>query len=297
MNDILSNLCMQSYTVVNQITEGCSGDDKYKLKKNGDSFLLRIGEVKEANERGKEFERLKMYVQQDIHTHRPICFGTTKSKFFSIMSWVEGTNIMDIIKKDAGKDYYELGVRVGKELKKLHLASKSASKADWRNIVQGKAELVLKNYESMNILFANSEQAKKYIYDYLNTLPKYADVMLHGDFHWNNIVVDSNGEVGIIDFSGTHVGDPWSEFSGALWALEYSESFVNGQIDGYFDTPPMEFWRAFKLYTALYAFEHLMYNDKTNEDIQSKIVNAERMLSIYGKDFNLEIPVFRKQRV
>ena len=39
------------------------------------------------------------------------------------------------------------------------------------------------------------------------------------------INVDQKGDIGIIDFSGTDTGDPWYEFSGELWALEYSESF------------------------------------------------------------------------
>lgn len=66
-------------------------------------------------------------------------------------------------------------------------------------------------------------------------------VMLHGDFHWNNCVVDDNDSVGIIDFSGNDIGDPWYEFGGLLWALEFSYSFANGQIDGYFGTPRLNF--------------------------------------------------------
>ncbi len=102
------------------------------------------------------------------------------------------------------------------------------------------------------------------------------------------------GHVGIIDFSGNNIGDPWYEFGGLLWALEYSDSFANGQIDGYFGTPPDGFWNVFKLYVALYAFEHLTYSDGTPEDLKNHIHNAGRMLKVFGEDFEAELPLFRR---
>ena len=256
--------------------------------------MLRVGEKIHADERRKEFERLKIYPNKDINTHKPICFGTTVDRFYSIVSWVDGTSIMDIIKKDVSKNYYQLGKAVGYELKKFHSASKIDLKVDWQDIVQRKADSLLENYQHMNIKFANSEQAKEYIHNNLCIISDRPQVVLHGDFHWNNCVVDNEGNVGIIDFSGIDIGDPWYEFGGILWALEYSESYANGQIDGYFDTPPMEFYKVFKLYVALYAFEHLMRHDESADVIQSRIFNARRMLNIFGEDFRLDIPIFRK---
>lgn len=119
-------------------------------------------------------------------------------------------------------------------------------------------------------------------------------VALHGDFHWVNCVEDEEGNIGIIDLSGNNIGDPWYDFGGLLWALEYSDSFANGQIDGYFGTPPMEFWKIFKFYTALYAFEHLTYSSGDPEDVKYHILNAERMLKIFGESFELKLPIFRK---
>ncbi|MDE7301984.1 MAG: hypothetical protein K2N60_01540, partial [Oscillospiraceae bacterium] len=93
---------------------------------------------------------------------------------------------------------------------------------------------------------------------------------------------------------GNDVGDPWYDFGGLLWALEYSESFSNGQIDGYFGTPPSEFWKVYKFYVALYAFEHLTYGNGTKEDTKNRILNAGRMIKIFGENFELELPIFRK---
>lgn len=77
-----------------------------------------------------------------------------------------------------------------------------------------------------------------------------------------------------------------------MWVLEYSESFANGQIDGYFDTITDEFWHVFKIYTALYALEHLSYNN--GENIDERIFNASRMLNLFGKNFSADIPLFRR---
>ncbi len=284
-----------SYTVVKQLVDGCSGDDKYLIEKNSSYFLLRVGAKTGSDNSRKEYERLKKYVGKDINTHIPVCFGTTESSFYSIVSWVNGMPVMDIIKQDLTKNYCELGEAVGRELRKLHNASISEKQTDWNIELKNKATLFLDYYRKMDIEFPNSEKATEYINHNLNIVLKHEQVILHGDFHWNNVVADDNGRIGIIDFSGVNIGDPWYEFGGILWALEYSESFSNGQIDGYFNgQPPMDFWRIFKLYVALYAFEHLAYCNGTYEDRWQRISNASRMLSIFGEGFDLEIPNFRK---
>lgn len=284
---------IKSYTVIEKIKEGYSGDEKYKLEKDGEYFLLRVGDKNRLSEKKKEYNRLKAYTDKDINTHKPIVFGTTPDKFYSIVSWVNGTPIMDVIKEDVSKNYYQLGRKVGNELLRLHSSCPITSKINWQDIIDKKTSVFLKNYHSMNIDFACSKNAEQYILKNICFMSNRPQVVLHGDFHWNNCVVDEMGNVGIIDFSGGNIGDPWYEFGGLLWALEYSDSFANGQIDGYFNTPPNEFWEVFKFYVALYAFEHLMYNNGTLEDTKNRIFNASRMLKVFGEDFELELPLFR----
>jgi len=77
---------IDSYTVIEKITEGISGDDKYKLEKDGKYFLLRVGDVKKLSERKKEYSRLKAYVDKGINTNRPILFGTAKEPQYWILS-------------------------------------------------------------------------------------------------------------------------------------------------------------------------------------------------------------------
>lgn len=287
---------VKAYKVIEKITDGCSGDEKYKLKKDGKYFLLRIGDKSRALEKKKEYDRLVEYSDKDINTHKPVTFGTTNDIFYSIVSWVDGIPIMNIIKSDISKNYYQLGKKVGIELKKLHSFYLNDSKTDWKNIIEKKAALFLKNYHHMHIEFSCSKEAEHYIMDNFYLMSDRPQTVLHGDFHWNNCVLDENGNIGIIDFSGNSIGDPWYEFGGLLWALEYSESFANGQIDGYFDIIPSEFWKIFKFYVALYAFEHLTYSNGNLEDMQNHILNAERMINIFGENFELNLPIFRKHK-
>lgn len=281
---------IQPYTVIEKITEGCSGDEKYKLEKDGKYFLLRVGDRAKSSERKKEFDRLKAYADRNINTHKPVVFGTVNDRFYSVVTWVSGTPVMDIIKKDVSKSYYSLGRKVGIELQKLHAVGRIDQKIDWQKVIEEKAASFLENYHRMDLNLSCGESAEQYILKNIRFMSDRPQVVLHGDFHWNNCVADEAGNIGIIDFSGSSIGDPWYDFGGLLWAAEYSGSFVNGQIDGYFGTPPNEFWRIFKFYTALYAFEHLTYHNGTSEDIESHVANANRMLKIFGENFELEFP-------
>lgn len=120
---------IESYTIVEKIAEGCSGDEKYKLERDGKYFLLRVGDKEKASEKENEYNRLIMYADMDINTQKPVAFGTTSDKFYSIVSWVSGIPVMDVIKKDVTKSYYPLGRKVGMELRKLHALGKADCRA------------------------------------------------------------------------------------------------------------------------------------------------------------------------
>lgn len=68
MGNLESIADIQLYTFIEKIAEGCSGDEKYKLEKDGKYFLLRVGDRSKSSERKKEFDRLKTYADRDINT-------------------------------------------------------------------------------------------------------------------------------------------------------------------------------------------------------------------------------------
>ena len=99
MDDLELIADVKTYKVIKKIIDGCSGDEKYKQKKDGKYFLLRIGDKTVASEKKREYDQLAIYADRDMNTQKPIVFGTTNDKFYSIVSWVDGIPIMDIIKK------------------------------------------------------------------------------------------------------------------------------------------------------------------------------------------------------
>lgn len=61
----------------------------------------------------------------------------------------------------------------------------------------------MENYHRIDIDFACSKSAEQYILTNICLASDRPQVVLHGDFHWNNCVVDEMGHVGIIDFPET----------------------------------------------------------------------------------------------
>ena len=51
MNDLELISAVKTYKVIEKIADGCSGDEKYKLQKDGKYFLLRIGDKTMASEK------------------------------------------------------------------------------------------------------------------------------------------------------------------------------------------------------------------------------------------------------
>ena len=77
---------IKSYTIIEKIAEGYSGDDKYKIEKDGKYFLLRVGDKNRLAEKRQEYNRLRVYADKNINTHKPVMFHTTTDKFYSIVS-------------------------------------------------------------------------------------------------------------------------------------------------------------------------------------------------------------------
>lgn len=57
------------------MTGDCSGDEKYKLQKDGKDLLRRIGDKSKASLKKKEYDRLSADTATDINTHKPVGFA------------------------------------------------------------------------------------------------------------------------------------------------------------------------------------------------------------------------------
>lgn len=292
MENLYNIADIRGYEIIEKINKGYSGDEKYKLYRDGKYFLLRIGDIGRFPEIQMEYKGLERYADSGIRINMPVLLGTAGDRFYSVVTWVEGTPVMDIIKGDVSADHYELGRKVGGELRRLHSFGGNASGTGWREVLEKQADKVLSGYHKMDIWFKGAEFAEGYILKNLYLADGRPQTVLHGDFHWENCVVDGEGNVGIIDFSGSVTGDPWYDLTGVLWAAEYSGSFARGEIEGYFGDIPGDLWGVFKLYAGLYMFDHFSFSDGSAPDIGRRIKNGERMAGIWGECFERDIPLF-----
>lgn len=292
MEELYSITDISAYKIIEEIHKGYSGDRKYKLYKDGKYFLLRVGGICRYPEIKGEYERLKKFDGSGIRLNTPVLLGIAGNRFYSVVTWVEGTPVMDIIKENISGDHYDIGRRAGEALRRLHSFGECVPGADWRKVIEKRADKFLSGFHKMNIGFKGSELAEEYIIKNIGLADDRPQVILHGDFHWENCVVDGEGNVGIIDFSGRETGDPWYDLTGVLWAAEYSGSFARGEIEGYFGDIPGDFWGIFKLYAGLYMFEHFMFSDGSAEDIGRRIKNGGRMAGLWGEGFERDMPLF-----
>ena len=74
---------IEEYVIVKTINKGCSGDEKYQLEKEGRFYLLRVGDSSNAAIKYKEFQHLRLYVDTDVNTHRPVDFGVIGNRFYT----------------------------------------------------------------------------------------------------------------------------------------------------------------------------------------------------------------------
>jgi GNAT superfamily N-acetyltransferase len=107
---------------------------------------------------------------------------------------------------------------------------------------------------------ATGENIVRYLHDHKDMLLSLPISFIHGDFHYENIVVTPDGKVGVIDFSSfnTPYGNSWWDFNQIAWMTAHYPYFYSGQVNGYFgDKVPEKFWRVLSYYMAYDALAAL----------------------------------------
>lgn len=181
--------------------------------------------------------------------------------YFWLQTFLDGTNASDIIPALDEREQYILGIKAGKLLRKIHTvpAPVDAEPLDvWHgNIVKN---LICELYDN----YANSELNRKvgeYIKNNMNILNNLPQTSVHGDFGLGNLIVMPDGEIAPVDFTNQYCrtySNPWFEIEN-FSSAPYTDSYLAGEIYGYFDsTVPNEFWKVY-LYNEAYAALRILY--------------------------------------
>lgn len=283
------------WSKIEKVNKGWSKDKKYYIEDiSGEKLLLRISDVEDYDTKNKEYQSMKEISELGINMSKPVDFGVCNygKCVYSLLTWIEGTAVDDVIGDLSDQTQYELGIKAGKILKKFHSISAPPEQKDWEQRMLSKFDRHLKRYKDSGIRVANDELALKFIQYNLHLLKNRPQTYQHGDFHIGNMILTNENELGIIDFNRWNYGDPFEEFyKMTIFSRELSIPFACGQINGYFDKKiPEDFFNTLALYLADVILFSIVWAIPYGEDeVKGMIRRAEMVLDDYD-NFNMIIP-------
>lgn len=204
-----------------------AGNEVYEILSDDKSYFIKVERSKMADFESeyRNIKILKMYYNKIPNI---VKYGEIDNSKFLILSKIEGERLSDLIleNKVSSKDIYE---KYGRELGILHkVPIKEFSKAKERSI----NKITTKN--TVDDIYIS--EIIKYLQDN-EPLMKY-NTLIHGDFHYTNLLWKDNEVSGVIDFEYSGVGFKEQDIAWAL-ILRPSQSFkftieeINSFIKGY----------------------------------------------------------------
>lgn len=138
-------------------------------------------------------------------------------------------------------------------------------------------------YRDCPLQYENGELFLSYLEDNRHLLTERPQSYQHGDYHIGNMMVDSNGQLIVIDFEKDDCGDPWEEFNRIVWSAQAAPAFASGMVDGYFDGQvPLDFWKLLALYICTNSIGSLPWAIPFGEtEIQTMRKQAGEVLQWY----------------
>ncbi len=244
------------------ISKGMSGDKKYRVEKDGVSYLLRIADAAEYPQKKKEYDFLKHLNQTSLPVPECIAFEKCDeyAKVYTLLSWVTGEEAEKVLPKVSRSEQYHYGVLAGSNLRKIHENSPEVdSSKNWYDRYFEVLEPRLEAFRKEGIPFEGDERILRFIEENKYLMKTRPLCHHHGDYHMGNLIINE-GKLWVIDWHTVdfdNIGDPWYEFNRI--GTEHP-MFAKGQIDGYFGNQvPEEFWRLFALYFATSAITSIVW--------------------------------------
>lgn len=254
-------MLLEQFDEVIEISKGMSGDKKYKcIDRDGKQFLLRLSDLKEYDRKLKEYDFLERLNKSNLPVPKCVEFKKEKDFVYTLLSWIDGEEVEKILPRLNESEQYEMGVKAGKILAKIHEAATLEEKpSNWYDRYFEVIEPRLEAYRTEGIPFEGADSILNFIEENKYLLKQREQCGHHGDYHMGNLIT-KDGAVFVIDWHTVdfdNIGDPWYEFNRV--GVEYP-AFASGQIDGYFDGKiPEEFWKLFALYFSTSAITSIVW--------------------------------------
>lgn len=236
------------------LKEGWSEDEKYLLRKSVATKTLRISRKKSLEDQKKEYEAISS-IPQVKGIIRPLSYGELeKGTTYILYTYEAGEDLRPILANMAEGIQYDLGLQAGMKLSSIHSVKDPFSGSKGRaEAYSRKIDLKIKKFYKHQVQFPGLLEAVRYIDGHRILLFGRPSVLLHGDYHIGNMVVEG-AELKVLDFNRYSFGDPYEEFDRMTMNIHYSRTFSKGLLHAYFKgTPPMEFFALWKLYALTNA--------------------------------------------
>lgn len=236
------------------VTEGWSSDCKFRvLLDDGASWMLRLSDARHRKRKRFEFECLRHAEQAGIPAPRPVAFGECDggSRSYRLLTWVEGTDLRDVLDVASASGQRALGMKAGKLLKRLQGIPPLLPPRAWDRIFLDQVEKRKQGLAMTGIELPERDAFLTCIGRCRRALTERPMGFAHGDYHVGNLLVAPDGELAVIDFDRCRAADPWDDHKRVVWDVEASAAFASGRLDGYFGGEiPDEFWALLAAYCA-----------------------------------------------
>ena len=253
-----------TFSKVNEISKGMSGDRKYYIEtRDGKKLLLRITEVSNYETKKKDYDFLLSLNKAGLPVPKAIDFGRCEegNSVYMLLEWMEGEEAKKVVPNMTKEKQYSIGVKSGQILRGIHENSKTVEvENDWHDRYFEVITPRIEAYKNEGVPFEGAEAILSFIEENKHLLHDKKQCRIHGDFHLGNLIINEKGELFVIDWQTVDfegVGDPWVDFINI--GIEHP-SFAAGQIDGYFNHQvPEEFWRILALYLSVSAITSIVW--------------------------------------
>lgn len=291
--------CSTEWLDVELIDKGWSADKKYKIMTPDGEVLLRVFSQDKLDNKKIEFDFIQSTWNQGVTCSEPLAFGPVPNDDtygYMLLSYIEGEDLADVLPELSIQEQYEYGIAAGKVLRTIHEIPVPEALDNITHLQELRDKKIrqLNRFKDASYDFPYQQEVIDYVEANIDEILKQTVVSQHGDYHPGNIIMQPDGEIGIIDFNRRDYGDPFEEFLKIeLFTVESSEAFSLGQIDGYFNGDvPDEFWKMLKVYALHSSVYSIVWAEGfSQQDVDGMIERYYRIYDDYKQSEN-DIPVW-----
>ena len=138
-------------TILSQtpVKGGWTADRKYRaVTRDGTAYFLRIGSADRAARLGEVFRLQRLCADLALPIPRPLECGPCAEGFYTLESWIDGTDARDAIPGRSEAQLYADGLAAGQILRAIHRIPAPAELPEWGPLFNAKIDRTLAEYRA-----------------------------------------------------------------------------------------------------------------------------------------------------